>query len=372
MDTKPQGLDGEFARRVIKLMAAVNVRVYKLTRGRIGGDLAGRRRLAQARSRSACSSTVAVVPASCAPPRWSTSRTADRVVVVASQAGRTEPSAVVPQHRGRPGGHRADPGRAAARCAPAPPTPRSAPRCGRAWSTSTADYDSYQSWTDREIPVVVLEPRLSSAAAVRPDAVTIRQRGRRVHGLLTRRGRRTRLRPGNHTGGHQYLICDPGEAALSSTLEEPERSARRRPRGMLAGEEQIEGRSLSQIAWGRLRRDKVALAGGVFIIFLVLVAILAPLIVKITGGPPNEYHQDLLSPVIPNIPAGSLRRDELGAPDGPGDRQRPRHLQPGRLRRPHLAADRDPGHPASRSSSAPRSASSPASSAAGSTRSSAG
>ena len=37
---------------------------------------------------------------------------------------------------------------------------------------------------------------------------------------------------------------------------------------------------------------------------LVTVAILAPLIVKVTGGPPNEYHQDLLSPFIPNIPAG--------------------------------------------------------------------
>ena len=36
MDTKPQGLDGEFA-VAIKLMAAVNVRVYKLTRGRVGG-----------------------------------------------------------------------------------------------------------------------------------------------------------------------------------------------------------------------------------------------------------------------------------------------------------------------------------------------
>ncbi len=71
-----------------------------------------------------------------------------------------------------------------------------------------------------------------------------------------------------------------------------------------AGEEQIEGRSLSQIAWGRLRRDKVALAGGAFIVLLVTVAIFAPLITKVTGGPPNEYHQDLLSPFIPNIPAG--------------------------------------------------------------------
>ena len=55
----------------------------------------------------------------------------------------------------------------------------------------------------------------------------------------------------------------------------------------LAGEQRIQGRSLSQIAWGRLRRDKVALSGGLFIVFLILVAILAPLIVKITGGPPS-------------------------------------------------------------------------------------
>ena len=45
MDTKPEGLDGEFARKVIKLMSAVNVRVYKLTRGRIGGTWRVGRRL---------------------------------------------------------------------------------------------------------------------------------------------------------------------------------------------------------------------------------------------------------------------------------------------------------------------------------------
>ena len=78
------------------------------------------------------------------------------------------------------------------------------------------------------------------------------------------------------------------------------------PESVLAGEKQIEGRSLSQIAWGRLRKDKVALTGGGFIVFLIVVAICAPLIVKITGGPPNEYHQDLMSPFIPNIPAGDF------------------------------------------------------------------
>ena len=31
-------------------------------------------------------------------------------------------------------------------------------RCGRGWSTLYADFESYQSWTDREIPVVICEP----------------------------------------------------------------------------------------------------------------------------------------------------------------------------------------------------------------------
>ena len=56
----------------------------------------------------------------------------------------------------------------------------------------------------------------------------------------------------------------------------------------------IEGRSLSQIAWRRLRRDKVALAGAGFLVFLILVAVLAPLLVKWFGYPPNEFHQDLI------------------------------------------------------------------------------
>ena len=66
----------------------------------------------------------------------------------------------------------------------------------------------------------------------------------------------------------------------------------------LAAGDKIEGRSLSQIAWGRLRKDKVALAGGIFIILLVLFAIAAPLIVKITGGPPNLYNPELVDPAI--------------------------------------------------------------------------
>ncbi|MBA2698960.1 MAG: ABC transporter permease [Nocardioidaceae bacterium] len=56
----------------------------------------------------------------------------------------------------------------------------------------------------------------------------------------------------------------------------------------------IEGRSLGQIAWRRLKRDKVALIGATFLVFLVLVAIFAPLIVRLLGSPPDQFHQDLI------------------------------------------------------------------------------
>ena len=56
----------------------------------------------------------------------------------------------------------------------------------------------------------------------------------------------------------------------------------------------IEGRSLGQIAWRRLKKDKVAIAGAVFLVFLVLVAVFAPLIVKVLGDPPNQFHQNLI------------------------------------------------------------------------------
>ncbi|GII78168.1 peptide ABC transporter permease [Sphaerisporangium rufum] len=57
----------------------------------------------------------------------------------------------------------------------------------------------------------------------------------------------------------------------------------------------IEGRSLGQIAWTRLKRDKVALTGAGVVIFLILVAIFAPLIVSGFGHPPNDFNQDLIS-----------------------------------------------------------------------------
>ncbi|OEJ33835.1 ABC transporter permease [Streptomyces subrutilus] len=65
----------------------------------------------------------------------------------------------------------------------------------------------------------------------------------------------------------------------------------------------IEGRSPWRIAWLRLKRDKVALAGGVVVLLLILVALFAPLIVKAFGHPPEELHEDMLDPLL-GLPAG--------------------------------------------------------------------
>ncbi len=78
---------------------------------------------------------------------------------------------------------------------------------------------------------------------------------------------------------------------------------------------QVEGRSLGQIAWLRLRRDKVALGGAVVLVFLILVAVFAPLIVSLLGDDPNEFHQDLIDTaggtLTPIGPFGGISWDHL-------------------------------------------------------------
>ena len=81
---------------------------------------------------------------------------------------------------------------------------------------------------------------------------------------------------------------------MSTPLEVEHGSSVADPESVLRGGGAIEGRSLGQIAWRRLKRDKVALAGAAFLVFLILVAVFAPLIVKFLGSPPNEFHQDLI------------------------------------------------------------------------------
>ena len=92
---------------------------------------------------------------------------------------------------------------------------------------------------------------------------------------------------------------------MSTPLEvEPGASGAASEQALVGSEQAIEGRSLGQIAWRRLRRDKVALAGGLFLVFLILVAIFAPLIVRLLGDPPNEFHQNLIDPATGGLPIG--------------------------------------------------------------------
>jgi ABC-type dipeptide/oligopeptide/nickel transport system permease subunit len=58
------------------------------------------------------------------------------------------------------------------------------------------------------------------------------------------------------------------------------------------GEGEIAGRSLRQIAWGRLRRDKVALVSLTIIALVILVALFAPLITRLVGVDPYSFNQD--------------------------------------------------------------------------------
>ena len=63
------------------------------------------------------------------------------------------------------------------------------------------------------------------------------------------------------------------------------------PTAAVSGKD-IEGRSLGQIAWMRLRQDKVAIGGGIVIILLILVAIVGPFLVQ----SPYTYHENLVDP----------------------------------------------------------------------------
>jgi deazaflavin-dependent oxidoreductase (nitroreductase family) len=157
VDSKPPNLDGELARRVIRLMSRVNVRLYRLTGGRVGGTW---------RVGAAWRHPVPICLLEHRGRRTGQLRTTplvylrdgERVVVVASQAGR-------PQHPLWFRNLEADP-----RCvvqigrerSPMVAHTASGEERTALWDRLVAlyaDYASYQSWTDREIPVVVLTPR---------------------------------------------------------------------------------------------------------------------------------------------------------------------------------------------------------------------
>jgi peptide/nickel transport system permease protein len=66
----------------------------------------------------------------------------------------------------------------------------------------------------------------------------------------------------------------------------------------------VTARSPLQLFWRRFRRDRVAMVAAIIVILGCLIAIFAPLIVKVTGAPgPNLQNSDLL--------------DDFGSPTGP-------------------------------------------------------
>ncbi len=156
MDKKPKGLDDPGAVKFMKVMAAVNVWLFRRTGGRLGSHWrigAGFRNpvpiclVEHTGRKSGLLRTTPLVYL----------RDGERVVVVASQAGRPEnpqwfgnvvanPAVTVQVGRER----------RAMRARVADPVEREElwPRLVDLY----ADYASYQSWTERVIPVVVLEP----------------------------------------------------------------------------------------------------------------------------------------------------------------------------------------------------------------------
>ncbi|MBR7835337.1 ABC transporter permease [Actinospica durhamensis] len=79
------------------------------------------------------------------------------------------------------------------------------------------------------------------------------------------------------------------EAGVGGIPPQPEELA-------VAARREIEGRSLGRIAWDRLKRDKVAMAGGVLVILLILMAIFAPQLSSLEGQDPNSLNGTLIDP----------------------------------------------------------------------------
>jgi ABC-type dipeptide/oligopeptide/nickel transport system permease subunit len=104
---------------------------------------------------------------------------------------------------------------------------------------------------------------------------------------------------------------------MTAPLEVTPASTAADPEALTAGVGSIQGRSLSQIAWMRLKRDKVAIGGGCMVLFLVFVALFATWpfggIIGAFGHPPNEPHVDLIDPVFsrPKGDWGGISKDFL-------------------------------------------------------------
>lgn len=96
---------------------------------------------------------------------------------------------------------------------------------------------------------------------------------------------------------------------MTAPLHEPTAEAARvRPKkaaAAAAGEKVVQGRSLGRIAWERLKRDKLALTGGIVVLVLIVIALLAPVITNLLGQDPDTFNEKLIDPLF-GTPTGSL------------------------------------------------------------------
>lgn len=83
---------------------------------------------------------------------------------------------------------------------------------------------------------------------------------------------------------------------MTAPIETTGAEAGAQPEAVLVGAEkgQIEGRSLGQIAWTRFKKDRVAVAGGVIVVLLILVAALSRPIQAMFGLDPDAFNQNLI------------------------------------------------------------------------------
>jgi peptide/nickel transport system permease protein/oligopeptide transport system permease protein len=101
---------------------------------------------------------------------------------------------------------------------------------------------------------------------------------------------------------------------MTAPLDVSGSAAQAHPESVLAGAgKAIQGRSLTRIAWMRLRRDKIALTGGIVVVLLILVAVFSTPIIALLGHPPLEFHQDRIDPntLLPQGTFGGVGTEHL-------------------------------------------------------------
>lgn len=79
--------------------------------------------------------------------------------------------------------------------------------------------------------------------------------------------------------------------------------------------EPVVGRTLRQIAWSRLRKDRVAIVSMIVLVFIAFIAIFGPLISNLIGVNPYDFNTELLSDAG-SLPLGAFGGVSLDHPLG--------------------------------------------------------